>query len=179
MYFGTQDCLQQGTPGMIRQCEHRDFEPLWEIINDGASAYKGVIPEDCWREPYMSREELHREIHEGVEFWGYERDDVLSGVMGLQFVQNVALVRHAYVRTSERNQGIGTRLLSHLRGMTSAPILIGTWADATWAIRFYEKQGFRQVGQQEKVDLLRRYWTVPSRQAETSTVLVQSTRPDM
>ena len=159
---------------MIRECGDSDFEQIWEIINDGASAYKGVIPEDCWRDPYMSREELRDEIEAGVRFWGYERNHVLAGVMGLQFVQDVALIRHAYVRTKDRKQGIGMQLLAHLRPRTGVPLLIGTWTDASWAIRFYEKHGFRQVGEEEKIRLLGRYWTVPRRQVEASTVLVEA-----
>jgi len=120
----------------------------------------------------MSRQELRHEIGEGVVFWGYERDGILTGVMGLQFVQDVALVRHAYVRTKDRNQGIGAQLFSRLRVMTNVPVLIGTWTDASWAIRFYEKHGFRRVDEKKKVALLGRYWTVPQRQVEASTVLV-------
>jgi N-acetylglutamate synthase-like GNAT family acetyltransferase len=158
---------------MIRRCEEGDFEVICEIINDGASAYKGVIPEDCWREPYMSREELRHEMQQGVMFWGYEQQGDIAGVMGLQAVGDVALIRHAYVRTNDQKQGIGGHLLAHLRSMADAPILIGTWADASWAIRFYEKHGFRVVDNQEKVRLLERYWNVPRRQIETSVVLAE------
>ena len=132
---------------MIRKCASSDFERIYEIINDGAQAYKGIIPADRWSEPYMSREKLRHEIDDGVEFWGYEEHGVLAGVMGLQHVQDVTLIRHAYVRTSSRQRGIGAALLSHLREMTDRPVLIGTWADALWAIRFYEKHGFRTTGQ--------------------------------
>jgi N-acetylglutamate synthase-like GNAT family acetyltransferase len=158
---------------MICRCEDRDLVSILEIINDGSTAYKGIIPEDCWREPYMSREELRSEIHEGVVFWGYRQEGVLIGVMGLQFVKDAALIRHAYVRTQQRNRGVGTRLLSHLREIAGAPVLIGTWADASWAIRFYEKHGFRRVDEKEKIDLLATYWDVSRRQAEASTVLVE------
>jgi len=156
---------------MIRQCAESDLEEIYKIINDGALAYKGVIPEDCWAEPYMPQHELRDEIAAGVEFWGWEHNGALCGVMGLQTVQDVVLIRHAYVLTTEQRLGIGAALLSHLRGGTSAPILIGTWADALWAIRFYEKSGFRLVGREEKDCLLRRYWNVPPRQMETSVVL--------
>jgi len=156
---------------MIRRCDDRDFELICTIINDGAQAYKGIIPADRWREPYMSSEELRRQIDEGVVFWGYEEAGTLAGVMGIQQVQDVTLIRHAYVRTSLQTRGIGAQLLSHLRGLASAPVLIGTWADAVWAIRFYEKHGFQLVGPQEKDQLLRKYWAIPERQVETSVVL--------
>jgi N-acetylglutamate synthase-like GNAT family acetyltransferase len=158
---------------LIRQCNSGDFETIYEIINDAAVAYKGIIPEDRWKEPYMSREELRHEIGEGVVFWGYEKDGKLVGVMGIQDVQDVTLIRHAYVLTAERNKGIGSNLLSHLRRMTDKPILIGTWADAIWAIRFYEKHGFRLVSTEEKKRLLRKYWRIPERQVETSVVLAE------
>ena len=156
---------------MIRQCDNGEFETIYEIINDVAQAYRGVIPVDRWKEPYMSKDELRREIDEGVIFWGYEEDGELVGVAGIQHVQDVTLIRHAYVRTARRNQGIGGELLSHLRKQTTRPILIGTWADAVWAIRFYEKHGFRLVSSEEKERLLRKYWSVPRRQIETSVVL--------
>lgn len=159
---------------MIRRCDNHDFELICEVINDGARAYEGIIPEDCWTEPYMSRKKLQREIDEGVAFWGYEEAGMLAGVMGLQQVRDVTLIRHAYVRTSNQKLGIGTRLLSHLREMAKGPVLIGTWADAVWAIRFYEKHGFRMVSKQEKDRLLKEYWTVPERQKETSVILADA-----
>ena len=158
---------------MIRACGEQDFEAVWSIINDGAEAYRGVIPADCWSEPYMSREELRHQMADGVRFRGYEEDGALAGVMGLQAVQDVTLIRHAYVRTGKQKLGIGGRLLSHLREMTRGPVLIGTWADAVWAIRFYERHGFSVVGAEEKDRLLRRYWKVPARQAEVSVVLAE------
>jgi len=160
---------------MIRRCDDRDFESIWAIINDGAQAYKGTIPEDRWAEPYMSREKLQHEIEDGVTFWGYEETGTLGGVMGIQEVQDVVLIRHAYVRTSSQKRGIGAQLLSHLRGLASRPVLIGTWADAVWAIHFYEKYGFQTVGAEEKGRLLKKYWTVPERQIETSLVLADRT----
>jgi N-acetylglutamate synthase-like GNAT family acetyltransferase len=162
---------------LIRQCSDADFDTIYEIINDAALAYKGIIPEDRWKEPYMSREELRHEIDEGVVFWGYEEDKKLKGIMGIQDVQDVTLIRHAYVRTAERNKGIGSKLLSHLRSMTDGPILIGTWADAVWAIRFYEKHGFSLVSTEEKNRLLKKYWRIPERQVETSVVLAEQRRP--
>jgi GNAT superfamily N-acetyltransferase len=158
---------------VIRRCNDRDFEAIWAIINDGAQAYKGIIPADRWTEPYMSREKLRHEIADGVEFWGFEEDAALSGVMGLQHVQDVTLIRHAYVRTSNRQRGVGGALVSQLRSMTDRRVLIGTWADAVWAIRFYERHGYRVVDPAEKNRLLKKYWNVPDRQIETSVVLAE------
>jgi N-acetylglutamate synthase-like GNAT family acetyltransferase len=159
---------------MIRRCNDREFELIWTIINDGAQAYKGAIPADCWTEPYMSREKLQNEIDEGIVFWGCEEAGALVGVMGIQQVQDVTLVRHAYVRTSSQKRGIGGHLLSHLRELASGPTLIGTWAAAVWAIRFYERHGFRMVSPLEKDRLLKQYWTIPERQIETSVVLADT-----
>jgi GNAT superfamily N-acetyltransferase len=159
---------------MIRGCNDADFELIWAIINDGARAYKGIIPEDRWTEPYMSKDKLHHEIADGVVFWGFEERGTLEGVMGIQPVQDVTLIRHAYVRTTHQKKGIGAHLLSHLRNLAESPMLIGTWADALWAIRFYEKNGFQVVSPQQKDRLLRRYWSIPERQIETSVVLADS-----
>lgn len=159
---------------MIRKCNDRDFETIYSIINDGAKAYKGVIPEDRWKEPYMPRQELQHEIDEGVVFWGYEADGELIGVAGIQHVQDVTLIRHAYVRTARQSQGIGGKLLSELRRKTANPILIGTWADARGAIRFYERHDFQLVPTKEKNRLLKKYWSVPDRQVETSVVLADA-----
>jgi N-acetylglutamate synthase-like GNAT family acetyltransferase len=156
---------------MIRQCDSNDFEAIYAIINDAAEAYKGIIPEDRWKEPYMDRDYLQHEIDAGVIFWGYEEDGELVGVMGIQDVMDVTLIRHAYVRTARRNQGIGGTLLSDLHTKTTRPLLMGTWADAVWAIGFYEKHGFRLVTPQEKTRLLQKYWSIPERQVETSVVL--------
>lgn len=158
----------------IRPLTDADFEAIHSIINDAARAYKGVIPGDRWHEPYMPREELRHEIESGVRFWGYEENGELLGVMGIQDVQDVTLVRHAYVRTASRRQGIGGTLLRELRKLAARPVLVGTWAAATWAIRFYERHGFRQVSEEEKNRLLARYWTIPDRQMETSVVLTDS-----
>jgi len=156
---------------MIRRCTVDEFEAISDIVNDAARAYQGVIPEDRWREPYMPREELRHEIDEGVCFWGWEANGLLVGVMGLQEVQDVTLIRHAYVRTARKNQGIGGRLLSHLKTQADRPLLVGTWAAAVWAIRFYEKRGFQLVSPEEKNRLLKKYWSIPIRQVETSVVL--------
>ncbi|MGA8408753.1 MAG: GNAT family N-acetyltransferase [Candidatus Acidiferrales bacterium] len=158
---------------MIRRCQPQDFEQIWAIINDGAHAYKGIIPADRWTEPYMSREKLQHEINDGVVFWG-DDSGTLAGVMGIQDVQDVTLIRHAYVRTGSQKRGIGGRLLSHLLGLSSRPILIGTWAAAVWAIRFYEAHGFKMVSPEEIDRLLKKYWEIPERQIETSVVLADA-----
>jgi GNAT superfamily N-acetyltransferase len=162
---------------MIRLCRDDDFDAIYEIVNDAAQAYRGVIPPDRWKEPYMPVEELRHEIADGVTFWGEELGGRLVGVMGIQDVGDVTLIRHAYVRTACRNQGIGGRLLAHLRTLSRRPILMGTWADAVWAVRFYEKHGFRLVTPAEKDRLLRKYWKIPERQVETSVVLAETDNP--
>jgi N-acetylglutamate synthase-like GNAT family acetyltransferase len=156
---------------MIRPCDNKDFDSIYSIINEAAQVYRGVIPEDRWKEPYMSGDELQHEIDEGVVFWGYQKGAELVGVMGIQHVQDVTLIRHAFVRPANQNQGVGGKLLSGLRTHTDRQILIGTWAAALWAIRFYEKNGFRLVSPQEKDRLLKKYWSIPERQVETSVVL--------
>ena len=161
---------------MIRACTDSDFDTIHAIINDAAEAYRGVIPADCWHEPYMSREALAGEIERGVRFWGWEQDGELIGVMGIQDVKDVTLIRHAYVLTTRRRGGIGARLLAHLRALTRRPLLIGTWAAAGWAIRFYEKNGFLVADDRQKDDLLSRYWSIPDRQRETSVVLLEARR---
>lgn len=156
---------------MIRQCHGSDFETIFSIINDAAKAYKGVIPPDRWKEPYMSRDELRHEMDDGVLFRGFEHRGELVGVMGIQHIKDVTLIRHAYVRSRRQKHGIGSELLVVLTGQTSRPLLIGTWAAAEWAIRFYEKHGFRMVSEGEKDLLLKKYWSIPERQVETSVVL--------
>src|SRR5659263_588821 len=159
---------------MIRKCIARDFEQIYEIINDAAQAYKGVIPAEYWKEPYMSQNELRGELDEGIELWGYEEEGELVGVMGIQHTQNVALIRHAYVCTSRQNQGIGGKLLSFLKKLTEEPILIATWSNALWAIRFYEKHGFRLVSREEGNRLQRKYWSSPEVKINASVVLAES-----
>ena len=156
---------------MIRRCRDDERETILEIVNAAAEAYRGVIPADRWHEPYMSRAELDREIAAGVEFSGYEADGELVGVMGIQPVRDVVLIRHAYVRPERQGEGIGRALLEHLRATTDHRILIGTWATAEWAIRFYERNGFELVPRERTADLLRTYWDIPERQIETSVVL--------
>ena len=158
---------------MIRECVPSESETIYEIVNDAAQAYKGVIPVDCWNEPYMPKEELLHEIKHGVQFWGYEEDGKLIGVMGLQDVDDVALIRHAYVRTEKRNSGIGGKLITHLKTLTNKPLLIGTWAAADWAIKFYEKHGFKAVSIDDKNYLLKKYWNISEHQVETSVVLAE------
>jgi N-acetylglutamate synthase-like GNAT family acetyltransferase len=168
------ECPASGTEkrvSSIRRCGELDFEPIWAIVNDGAQAYRGIIPADRWATPYMSKDKLRHEIDDGVVFWGCEDGGELLGVMGLQQVRDVMLIRHAYVRTESQKRGIGGRLLSHLQALASGPLLVGTWADAVWAIRFYERNGFEMVSKTEKERLLRQYWTIPERQVETSVVL--------
>ena len=160
---------------MIRKCTDADFETIYEIVNDAARAYKGVIPADRWHEPYMSRGELAHEITDGVVFWGVEMEETLAGVMGIQDKGEVHLIRHAYVRTKWHQQGIGSRLLAVLESLTAKPILMGTWAAATWAVAFYAKNGYTLVGEDEKNRLLKTYWSIPARQVQTSVVLANPT----
>jgi N-acetylglutamate synthase-like GNAT family acetyltransferase len=156
---------------MIRRLTEDEVESAWAIINAAAQAYRGVIPDDCWHEPYMPLEELQAEILAGVEFWTYEAAGRLAGVMGRQDVRDVILIRHAYVAPAVQRAGVGARLLGHLRQGMTRPLLVGTWAAAWWAVRFYEKHGFRLVTPAEKDRLLRAYWTISDRQVETSVVL--------
>jgi N-acetylglutamate synthase-like GNAT family acetyltransferase len=167
---------------MIRRCDASDFDAILGIINDAAQAYRGVIAEDCFPQPYMPGEELRAEIESGVAFWGFEEyrgeRGELASVMGLQHVADVALIRHAYTRTARRNSGIGTLLLEHLRRQSDRPMLVGTWRAATWAVGFYEKRGFRMVAPEQAPALLRRYWRVPERQIEESVVLAQHSQEE-
>ncbi|HZT13474.1 MAG TPA: GNAT family N-acetyltransferase [Candidatus Baltobacteraceae bacterium] len=155
----------------IRPCTPADTGVIDAIINDAAIAYKGVIPADCWHEPYMSRSELEAEIDAGVQFWAWESGGEIQGIMGLQAVKDVTLIRHAYVRTAQQGRGIGGALLDSLTNKASTALLVGTWADAAWAIRLYERHGFSLVDRLEKDRLLDRYWTISPRQRETSVVL--------
>ena len=156
---------------MIRKCNESDIKAIFEVINDAALAYKGIIPGDRGHEPYMPVEEIRHAIKDGVVFWGFEQEGCLAGVMGIQDKGEVALIRHAYVLTRMRRQGIGEKLLRHLLGLAGKPILVGTWKDAPWAISFYRKNGFYLVSDEEKDRLLRKYWSIPERQIETSVVL--------
>jgi GNAT superfamily N-acetyltransferase len=158
----------------IRPCGAADLPALFSIVNDAAQAYKGVIPADCWHEPYMPLDELEQGTRDGIVFWGYEADGELVGVMGIQDRGEVSLIRHAYVYAAQRRKGIGETLLKHLESMTAKPILIGTWKAAAWAIRFYEKNGYRLLSRPETEQLLRKHWSIPERQIETSVVLANA-----
>jgi GNAT superfamily N-acetyltransferase len=157
---------------MIRSLLPSDFDAILKVINNAAQAYRGVIPADRWKEPYMSAGELEEEIEAGIRFFGWVEGGYLLGVAGTQALENITLIRHAYVLPECQRRGTGTRLLEYLLDLAETPeILVGTWADATWAIRFYEKHGFKMVSSREKDRLLRTYWNIPERQIETSVVL--------
>ena len=159
--------------GRIRRCRDDEREAIAAIVNDAAEAYRGVIPADRWREPYMPAYELDGEIAAGVEFWGYEVDGSLVGLMGIQRVRDVDLIRHAYVAPGRQRHGVGGRLLEELSGSTGRPMLVGTWAAADWAIRFYRRHGFQLVSPERKSELLKAYWDIPEGQIETSVVLAK------
>jgi GNAT superfamily N-acetyltransferase len=156
---------------LIRRCREGDWAALLAVVNAAAAAYREVIPADRWREPYMPADELEREIADGVVFWAAEEDGRLLGVMGIQDKGEVTLVRHAYVTPTVQRKGVGTALLRHCQGLVRKPILIGTWAAASWAIEFYRRNGFTLVPGGRKDSLLRKYWSIPPRQVETSVVL--------
>ena len=157
---------------MIHKLQPSVITPILNIVNEAAEAYKGIIPEDRWKEPYMSTEELREEITSGVKFYGWIENDILVAVMGIQLVNDVTLIRHAYVLSSHQRRGIGEKLLRHLLKMVrTSEVLVGTWEAAYWAIRFYEKHGFKLVTKKETDQLLRKYWNIPERQIESSVVL--------
>jgi GNAT superfamily N-acetyltransferase len=155
----------------IRLCRPDERATIAGIINAAAEGYRGIIPVDAWHDPYMSSDELDHEIAAGVTFWCCDEDGALTGVMGLQSVGDFDLIRHAYVLPARQRDGIGGRLLRHLRDTSTRPILVGTWAAAEWAIRFYERHGFELVPLERKNILLTTYWNIPERQIETSVVL--------
>jgi GNAT superfamily N-acetyltransferase len=156
---------------LIRKSRESDSAAMLAIVNAAAQAYRGVIPDDRWHEPYMPMDELTNEIDAGVVFWVAEEGGRLLGIMGIQDKGEVALVRHAYVAPAAQGKGVGTSLLRHVQGLAAKPILIGTWANASWAIEFYRRNGFTVVSNTHKDQLLRRYWSIPARQVETSVVL--------
>jgi GNAT superfamily N-acetyltransferase len=158
-------------PRQIRLCRDDERAAILGIVNAAAEAYRGIIPGDRWQEPYMPPDELDAEIAAGVAFLGFEQDGALIGVMGLQRVRDVDLVRHAYVLPGSQRQGIGAALLAHLRSLSARRMLVGTWAAADWAIRFYRRHGFELVSPESKTVLLKSYWSIPDRQIETSVVL--------
>ena len=157
--------------GRIRPCRHDERATILAIVNAAAEAYRGVIPADRWRDPYMPLRELDAEIAAGVAFWGYEADGALVGIMGIQSMPDVDLIRHAYVSPGSQRRGVGGALLEHLARSTRRRMLVGTWAAAEWAIRFYRRHGFELVSPERKSELLNTYWTIPDRQIETSVVL--------
>jgi GNAT superfamily N-acetyltransferase len=158
----------------IRRCSDGEREAIFAIVNAAAEAYRGVIPADRWHEPYMPMDELDGEIAAGVEFWGYEEDGELLGIMGIQRFGEVDLIRHAYVLPASQGKGVGGALIAHLLSTATRPMLVGTWAAAEWAIRFYSGHGFEQVSPELKDELLRTYWDIPERQIETSVVLANT-----
>jgi len=157
----------------VRPCRDDERDAMLRIVNLAAEAYRGVIPADRWREPYMPAGELDEEIAAGVVFWGYEADGELLGVMGIQTVRDVDLIRHAYVLPGSQGLGVGSSLIEHLVAVSAQRMLVGTWAAAEWAIRFYRRHGFEQVTAAQKTALLRDYWSIPERQVETSVVLAR------
>ena len=160
-----------GGPGPIRRCRRDEHAEILRIVNAAAQAYRGVIPADRWHEPYMPGDELEAEVAAGVTFWGYQVDGRLVGVMGIQAVDDVDLIRHAYVIPGSQGGGVGGALIEHLRPLSRGRMLVGTWAAAEWAVRFYTRHGFSPVPRRETAALLRRYWRIPERQIETSVVL--------
>ena len=157
---------------MIRKLSCTEFGSILRVINNAAEAYRGVIPKDRWKEPYMSTTELREEVESGVQFYGWTEDKLLLGVMGIQPVNNITLIRHAYVLANQQRRGIGEKLLNHLFSLAkTSEILVGTWKAAWWAICFYQKHGFALVSREEGHKLLRKYWDIPERQVETSAVL--------
>jgi GNAT superfamily N-acetyltransferase len=157
----------------IRPCRDDEREAILAIVNAAAVAYRGVIPADRWHEPYMSSEELAGEIDAGIEFWGYEEDGELVGVIGIQALSDVDLIRHAYVSPARQRGGVGGALLEHVSSAATRRILVGTWEAADWAIRFYRRHGFELLSRERATELLRAYWTIPDRQIETSVVLAK------
>jgi GNAT superfamily N-acetyltransferase len=162
----------------VRPCRNDQHGAILAIVNAAAEAYRGVIPADCWHEPYMSLEEFEREIAAGVEFWGCEGGGKLIGVMGIQPVCDVDLIRHAYVLPGSQRGGVGAVLLHHLRQRSARQMLVGTWSSAAWAIRFYSRHGFELVAPERKSELLKTYWTITDRQIETSVVLANPPLPN-
>jgi GNAT superfamily N-acetyltransferase len=159
---------------MIKPTSIEDFEKIYQIIYATAQVYRGIIPSDCWKEPYMERSSLKSEIDAGVQFWGWYENGEPIGIMGIQKVLDATLIRHAYTQPAHQGKGIGGKLLNKLSGHAEKHLLVGTWAAASWAIRFYERHGFRMVSEQEKDMLLKKYWTISDRQRETSVVLVKT-----
>jgi GNAT superfamily N-acetyltransferase len=167
-----------GVPGRIRRCRDDEREAILVLVNAAAQAYRGAIPADVWHEPYMPAAELDAELAAGVVFWGAEVDGALAGVMGVQRVRDVDLVRHAYVAPAHQRHGVGGALLEQLVAVADRPLLVGTWVAAEWAVAFYRAHGFEPVGAERSSALLREYWTISARQIETSVVLERRFAPD-
>lgn len=164
--------LSESESMMIRKLSCAEFDSILSVINNAAEAYRGIIPRDRWKEPYMSARQLREEIEDGVQFYGLMEEKKMLGVMGMQRVNDFTLIRHAYVLTDQQRKGVGQRLLKYILHLSeTSEILAGTWKAAWWAVRFYEKNGFVLTSQREKDSLLRKYWTIPERQVETSVVL--------
>ena len=155
----------------IRPSRDDERPAILATINAAAEAYRGVIPADRWHEPYMPASELDREIGAGVAFWVYESEGAIVGTMGIQPVRDVDLIRHAYVLPGSQRHGVGGALLGHLRALSARRMLVGTWAAAEWAIRFYRRHGFELVSPDRTSALLKTYWSIPDRQIEASVVL--------
>ncbi len=163
---------------MICKLTTADSEAILNVVNNAAVAYKGKIPNDRWKEPYMSARELKEEIQSGVQFYGWKENNVLVAVMGIQLLNQVTLIRHAYVLTSQQRRGLGENLLNYLLGLAqTTEVYVGTWEAAEWAVNFYEKHGFKLVSTEEKNKLLKKYWNIPKRQVETSVVLELKRHP--
>jgi GNAT superfamily N-acetyltransferase len=157
---------------MIRKLTNTNFQAILNVVNNAATAYRGKIPNDRWKEPYMPAHELEEEIQGRVEFYGWIENNALIAIMGTQLVNDVTLIRHAYVLTSHQRKGFGEKLLKHLLSLAkTSSIYVGTWEEASWAIKFYQKHGFKLVSKEEKNKLLKKYWNIPERQVETSVVL--------
>ena len=154
---------------MIRRCQEEDAKRIYHIVNEAARAYDGNIPSDCYHQPYMPEEELEEEMKR-VTFYGWETDGKIVGLMGIEPIKDVTLIRHAYVLPGYQNRGIGKKLMNHLKSLTTTPLLlVGMWADAHWAITFYQKNGFNLMPDKDK--LLEKYWDISQRQIETSVVM--------
>ena len=163
---------------MIFKLTNADFQAILNVVNNAAKIYKGKIPNDRWKEPYMPAQKLKEEIRSGVQFYGWIENNTLLAVMGIQVVNDVTLIRHAYVLTSHQRKGLGEKLLKHLLSLAkTSSILVGTWETASWAIKFYQKDGFKLVSSEEKNNLLKKYWNIPERQVETSVVLELKRHP--
>jgi GNAT superfamily N-acetyltransferase len=163
---------------MICELANADFQAILNVVNNSATAYKGKIPSDRWKEPYMPAQELKEEIQSGVQFYGWKENNALIAVMGIQTVNDVTLIRHAYVLTSHQRKGFGEKLLKHLLCLAkTSEVYVGTWEAAAWAIKFYQKHGFKLVSTEEKNNLLKKYWNIPERQVETSVVLELKRQP--